>query len=806
MTSAFRLQQDFRYAFRALRRSPAIALTAVFAIAIGIGASTAVFSAVDRILFRSLPYPAAEQLVSFGFKAPIEPEEFMLGNAYLQWKTSQHSFAAMGAFMPGLRDCDLTERNPARLACADVEPSLLATLQVSPLLGRTFSTEEGRRGGPKAALITYSLWRGRFGGDPGIIGRTISLDAQSVSIIGVLPADFEMPTLLSANVLMPVQIVQSTAPGSTGPVLRTIARLKPGVTAAQAAAELQSVAIADQWIPPRFLKEVKFTVRNLRDRQVGDYETASAVLLAAVIMVLLIACANVANVLLARATARRREQAVRSALGASRWRLLSEALAESMLLACAGGALGVALAYALLHLFSRIAPQGIPRLNQATLDLRVLGFAAAACIVSGIVFGLAPGLRRTTIEELIGGSKVTDRRISLRQALVVVQVAACIVLLSGASVLLRSLWNLEAEPLGFHADHVVTARIALGPAQYPTGEARMNFYSRLEQQLQAMLGAEAVAMSDSLPPAGAMHSQPYYAMLPEGRERLPEGTGGMVAWRAVTPDYFRAFDIPIAKGRAFNTDDRSGSRFSIIVSGSLAQKMFGAEDPLGKRIQRFPDVPTYYTVVGVAADVKNGGVNLAGDPEYYVVRRGIAADAVPGTIVIVRSALQPQLVSKWIRSDVAALDPTLPVEFETMSARVGKLMAAPRFNAVLLGMFAAMALLLAAIGLYGVMAFLVAQRTQEIGVRMALGATPAGIAKLVLTRAAAWTFAGAAIGMAASLAGARVMGSLLYHVQPRDPIALSVSVVVLGVVAMVAAFVPARRAAAVDPMVALRHE
>lgn len=807
MNFVFHLRQDFRYALRGLRRSPAVALTAIFTIAIGIGASTAVFSAVDRILFRSLPYPDAERLVSFGFKAPIEPDEFMLGNAYLQWRAAQHSFEGMAAWSGGgFRDCDLTERQPARLACADVERTLLPTLRISPLLGRNFNVEEDRPDGPTVALITYSLWRGRFGSAQEIVGHSVSIDGHATMIVGVLPAGFEMPTLLQADVLMPLRLRRSTTPGSTGPVLRTIARLKDGRTDGQAAAELRSVATENQWIPPRFLNEVQFTVRNLRDRQVGSYKKGSAILFAAVITVLLIACANVANLLLARAAVRRRERAVRSALGASRWRLLSETLAESMVLAIVGGALGVALACGLLRWFARIAPQGIPRLNQASLDLRVLAFAVGACLLSGILFGIVPGLRRLDPEELAGAGRLTAKRASLSQVLVTLQVAACIVLLSGASVLLRSLWNLEAEPLGLNGHHVVTARIALGPAQYPTPEARLNFYVRLEQQLQSVPGAEAVALSDSLPPAGAMHSQPYFAMLPEGRERLPEGTGGMVAWRAVTPEYFRAFDIPVIKGRGFTDEDRSGSAFSMILSESLARKMFGTDDPLGKRIQRFPENPAYYTVIGVTPDVKNGGINVPGDPEYYVARRRVAADATARAFVIVRSSFLPALMSKWIRSSVAEIDPMLPVDVESMGERVGKLMAAPRFNALLLGVFAAMALLLAAIGLYGLMAFLVAQRTQEIGVRMALGATPSEIAKLILGRAARWTFAGAALGLAASLAGARIVQSLLYHVMPRDPLALGVSLIVLISVAMVAAFVPARRAAAVDPMVALRHE
>lgn len=834
MSLVSHLQQDFRYAWRGLRRSPAVALTAIFAIAIGIGASTAVFSAVDRILFRSLPYPDDKNLVVFGLLAPIEPREFMLGADYLEWKPVQQPFQNMAAY-GFISDCDLTEERPMRLACLDVESTFLPTLGVSPLLGRNFSEDEDRLpaqsmpapptrpqpsgisssdSAPRAALITYALWRGRFGGDRATVGKTISLDGHEVRVVGVLPRDFELPNLAHADILVPLALNPATnRHPNTGRVLRNVARLKPGYTPAQAELALAPLYRESlKYVPTQFVHEVKLSVRTLRERQAGDAKLGAVVLLGAVIAVLLIACANVANLLLARGAACSRERAVRSALGASRWRLASAAMAESLILAAAGGVLGIGLAYGLLRLLVKLAPQGIPRLEQASLDVRVFGFALFACLVSALLFGLAPALQPADAEELTSGRSVAGSRGVLRYALVAAQIAACIVLLSGASLLLRSLWRLQAEPLGLNSAHVVTAKITLGRQHYATPQSVAAFYEDLEQRLRRIPGVEALGISDSLPPMGAMRSRIFAGITIAGRLHFQQGTGGMVGWRVVTPDYFRALNIPVIDGRAFSEADREPGASALIVNQALKRRLFGDANPVGQRVTfdgaggNIPRDARWFDVIGVAADVKNNGVTEAAGPEYYIVRRHVAADVTATSYVSIRTGLSPDAMTRWIRSEIGALDPTLPVEIETMSDRVGKLMATPRFDALLLAIFAAMALLLAAIGLYGVMAFLVAQRTQEIGVRMALGATPREIARLVLGRAARWTFAGAALGLAASLAGARVVQSLLYRVAPRDPLALAASLIVLVSVAMMAAFVPARRAAAVDPMVALRHD
>ncbi|MBV8205836.1 MAG: ABC transporter permease [Acidobacteria bacterium] len=827
--------QNLRYAIRGLRRSPGMALTAILAIAIGIGASTAIFSVVDRILFRSLPYAQEDHLVVFGLRAPIEPREFMLGADYLEWKAAQQPFQSMAAY-GFVHDCDLTQDQPLRMSCLDVESSLLPTLGTPLWLGRNFTAEEDRslaqppgpplaRPGPsaisnegeapRAALISYALWRGRFGSDRAVVGHTISLDGHDVRLVGVLRRDFELPNLLHADVLVPLALnpVANRHP-NTGRVLRTVARLKPGITAAQAQQALAPLfADSLRYVPAQFVNEVKLSVRTLRERQMGEARRPSQVLLAAVVAVLLIACANVANLLLARSAARARERAVRSALGAARGRLAMEALAESLVLAFSGGAAGLALAYVLLRAIIRLNPQGIPRLEQASLDLRVVLFALACCAGSAILFGIAPALEPPNPQHLAAAHSVGRRGSALRFSLVAAQIALSLVLLSGAALLLRSLRRMQAEPLGISSEHVLTASLTLGPQRYPTAERISAFYADLEQRLRRLPGIDALAISDSLPPMGPMRSRIFAAIAVDGRPRFRQGTGGMVGWRAVTPEYFKALRIPMVEGRGFLESDRAPAANAIIVNQTLRRRLFGEQNPINQRlafegptVAPLPANEPWFTVVGVAADARNNGIEEAAGPEYYVVRRDVPQDATSRSSILIRTSLSPQAVSSWVRAEVASIDPALPVQMETMQQRVGKLMAGPRFNATLLAFFALSALLLAAIGLYGVMAFLVAQHTSEIGVRMALGATPGRIAALMLGRALRWTAAGAIIGFAGALALSHLIEKLLYRTAPRDPSSLTISLLLLVAVAIAAAFFPARRAASVDPMVALRHD
>jgi len=630
------------------------------------------------------------------------------------------------------------------------------------------------------------------------VGKRLPLDGEPATVVGILPPQFELPGLEHADVLVPqaLNLAEQQRP-RTGRVLRSLARLKPGITIAQAVAGLQPLFKESlEFVPPQFRKEVRLRVRSLRDAHIQDARLASWILLGAVAAVLLIACANVANLLLARTAARERELTVRAALGASRARLMRQALTESLLLAVTGGAVGCALAAVLLRVFVALAPEGILHLQQAaqvTADARVLLFTLAMSLISGMVFGSAAGA---------GG---VARRHLFRQGLVAAQICASLILLTGASLLLRSLWNLENQPLGMRTDSVLTASITLGQRSYGEPAKQLAFFDELGARLSRLPGVTQLALSDSLPPAGPARSTIYSLIDVRGRARSAEGTGGMVTWRSVTPAYFTALGIPILRGRAFVEQDRDPHGTAVIFSDTLARRMFPGEDALGKQIQPGRSGP-WLNIVGIAANVKNSGLAERDDPEFYVVRKHSEESARRTATAILRTANDPRAMSRWVRTEVARLDPTVPVDVETLNQRVGQLAQRPRFNALLLGLFAAMGLMLAAIGLYGVMSFLVAQRTREIGVRMALGATPGAVTRLVLAHAARWTVAGAALGVIASLWAARLLSTLLFNVSAKDPWVLATAVAVLLGTALVAAWIPSRRAARVDPMQALRQE
>lgn len=800
------LLQDLRYAWRGLLRNPTFALTAIVAAALGIGSTTAVFSVVDRILFRSLPYPNEDRLVSVGMMAPLDTNEFMFPDNYFDIRRYQTPFESITSFTAGVAGCDLSEANPVRLGCAQVEGNFLPALGLTPYLGRNFTSTEDRRGAPKVALMTYGLWQSRFGRNPNVVGKVFSIDGSPVTIVGILPVNFELPTLASADLVFPEALNEATE--HNGRALRVFAKLKPGVTVAQARAALQPLfdrAVASA--PAAFRKEIFFRIRSLRDRQVQDARLVSWVLLAAVVAVLLIACANIANLLLARSINRRKELSVRVALGASRPRLIRQALTESALLGLSGGMLGSALAWALLRLFIGIAPDGIPRLEQASLDSRVLLFALAGSLLSGLLFGLAPAFQDPKAVELTGTRSTGTRHSLLRESLV----AVSLVLLTSAGMLLRSLWKLESRPLGLNSEHVVTAEFILGKQRYSQDLQQLHFFEQLETRLQRIPGVTALAISDSLPPSGGIRGRPLVAIRVEGRPPFNEGTGGMIAWRFVTPEYFAALGIPIVRGRGFNEQDRGPGDEHVVLSQSLARKLFPDGDAVGKRF----DTGDRHIVVGVAADVQNSGTALPSEPEYYVVRKHStegtfhnqgSPDGWRSAKVALRTLLNPKVVSDSMLREFVALDPQLPVTVTTMQERVGRLAQRPRFNALLLSMFAGMGVLLAAIGLYGVMAFLVGQRTKEIGVRMALGATPHAISKLILQRAALWTLAGALSGLAGAFYAARVLRTLLFQVPEHDPLTYGLAVPGIFLIALVAAWMPSRKASRVDPMSALRHD
>jgi predicted permease len=800
------LMRDVRYALRGFRRNPIFAITAILTLALGIGATTAVFSVVDRILFRPLPYAHDDRLVSVGLTAPIIPQEFVLGGWYYEWRDHQTPFTALTS-EAGVNACDLTEHNPAHLSCASVEANFLPTFGVSPILGRNFLPEEDRPNGPKVALITYSLWTSHFNRDPGVVNRLIDIDGSHVRVIGVLPSNFEMPALEQPDLVVPQAVDASKVEPDR--VMFAFARLKPGITVAQAAEQLQpEFNYALSQAPARFRSEVHLRVRSVRDRQMQDARKAAWVLLGAVLAVLLIACANVASLLLTRATARERELAVRSALGASRHRLIRQALVESVILAILGLVAGCALAKGLLYGFVAIAPSGLPFLHTAQLDARILGFTVLIAVVCELVFGIIPALHRPRSIALTGRALPLGARAVMRKILVTCQIAVSVILLAGAALLVRSFTTLQMQPLGIQTSGVVTARISLNRYTFATPQARMQFFLRAETALRRLPGAAAVGLSDTVPPGGYHRDHIYNIMEVAGRAPMTGGTGGMVAWRWVTPDYFKALDIPIVRGQNFTEAQRTSSEHFMIISSSLVSRLFPGQNPLGQRIKPVPGGP-WFTVQGVAANVKNSGLSEEDEPEYYQLWRAEAEDwqqPHSAALVVKTTFATPTAMAPWIRTQVSTIDPTVPVEIETLNERVSGLADRPRFETALLSLFAGTGLLMAIIGLYGVVAFMAVQRTQEIGIRMALGATRADVMRLILGEGFRLIFIGGVLGLAAALSLSRVLQSVLFGVSPRDPVSFAAVTALLAIVALIAIFIPARSAMKTDPMTALRWE
>jgi len=803
------LVQDCRYALRGFRRSPAFWAVAGATIAIGIGASTAVFSVVDPLLFRSLPYPKDGQLVSVGYFGPVDNNEFNVVSSYLDWRRLQTPFQSITSMepQPSSSACDFDSGDvPRRVLCQFVEANFLRTFGLAPALGRDFTPDDDRPGAPVVVLISHALWGTAFGNAADVLGRAMVLDERPARIIGVLPRDFEMPQLGPADLLVPEQL-NSARPRSqnSSAFLRTFARLRDGVSirqAYQAMLPLYEDGLRKD-VPAELRPEVRLVVRSLRDRQIHEVKAASWMLLGAVLALLLLACANVANLLLARVAARRRELAMRLAIGAGRGRLIRQMLTESLLLGLSGGAAGCGLGWMLVRLFVRLSPEGMARIEQARVDLRVLAFAVAATVAAAILFGLAPALEQPRAEALAGRGAIGSSRLFLRRFLIVAQVAISLVLLTGASLFVRSLWKLEDQPLGFRTQNLVTASFTLRRQQYRAAAAQSAFFDQVEARLGSIPGGGLFALTDSIPPRGFM-GRPYSNIGIVGRPPVA-ANGGMVAFRWVSPGYFQAMGIPILAGRAFLERERASGAGPVILSASLARRLFGNQSPLGQQLVLDGDGRAF-PVVGVAADSKNAGVAEPPEPEYYRLRMAHSDRLGRGGVAVFRTALDPALLSRWIRREFAAVDSTLPVDIQTMEQRVDRFRERPRFLAAVVAGFASAGLLLAAVGLYGLLAFLVAQRTREIGVRMALGARPADVALRVLGQAGVWIVIGVAVGVAGSLAFSGAIRGLLFEVSPWDVVSLVVPALLLSGAGMMASWLPSRRAASVDPAVALRSE
>jgi putative ABC transport system permease protein len=683
-----------------------------------------------------------------------------------------------------------------------VEANFLPTLGIAPLMGRIFTADEDRPGGPRVVLISYALWQSEFGGVASVLDRIITVDEQRVRIIGVLPRGFVMPQLGEVDLLQQARFDESLPRSQASQqFIRSFARLRDGVTVKQARQQLQPLFedSARQDVPAELRSEVRLVVRSLRDRQFHDLIPASWMLLGAVGALLLLACANVANLLLARAAARRRELALRAAIGAGRGRLIRQMSTESLILAFAGGTAGTLLAFALVRLFVRLSPAGFP-FETAAVDTRVLLFALGVSVLSALVFGIFPCMERPNPEALTGWRNAGVISNRARAALVTAQIAASLVLLSGATLLSRSLARLQNQPLGFSPDHLISATINAHGSRYQRPEARGTLLDELESHL-SRLPADEFAMSDSSPLAGSA-GRPFSNIRVANHPPLP-ANGGLVLVRWVTPGYLRAMRIPLIKGRDFTESERVSGQAVVILSATLARKMFGEESPIGERID-FDAGAGWTLIVGVAADSKNIRIDRPADPEYYRLRPK-GRPSYSG-VACFRTGMSTDALAKLVRAEVASIDPNLPVTFQTLQDRIDQQVRRPRLIAVLVTSFAFSGLVLAAVGLYGVVSFLVTQRTREIGVRMALGARGRDVAVLIARFAGFCTITGAIVGGVSSLALARFARTLLFEVSPYDPLSLGISLLVLAVAAGLAAGVPSMRAAKMNPAVSLRTD
>jgi predicted permease len=727
----------------------------------------------------------------------------MLGYFYYDWQRNQKPFESLTSEDATTGECDLNERNPAQLNCESVEGNFLPTLGISPILGRNFLPEEDLANGPRVALISYGLWSNRYNLDRGILDKTIDIDGRPIRVVGMLPKDFEMPRLQAADVLFPKAIdemADRTSNGGLGRPRRAFARLKPGVSIQQAEAELQPLfQQALKQIPPDLRYDVHLRVRSLRDRQMQEVRLTAWILLGAVVAVLLIACANVASLLMARGAMRQRELVVRSALGATRARIVRQALTESLLLSIAGAIMGCILAVVLLRLFLAIAPANIPYLTQIRLDFRIVCVTVLFSFLCGALFGLWPVLQKPRSGMLSGRSPNTVSQAAVRQWLVITQIAASMVLLAGSMLLLRSFSNLEDQSLGMRTDNTLTVTLTLGEHAYPTPVSCLRFFHQLTTRVRFGPAISMVSVSDSLPPGTGHFGARLDEIVVGGRSPSSSNVTGVVGSRLVSADYFRALDIAMLQGTGFREEDMTASQRMVVLSKRLADLFFPNENPIGQQIrfEKHNAAEPWSVIVGVAANVKNSGLTKEEVPEFYRLRRDLPGDWERGgawgrtSVVVIRSSQPHDQTSRWVRSQVAALDPTLPIDVATLHQRVSKLADQPRFQTLLVGFFAATGLVLALIGLYGLISFLVTQRTQEIGVRLALGANKSDILLLVMGQSLRLIAAGTTLGLIAALATTQVLSSQLFGISAHDPATFAIGTLLLVLIALMATLLPA---------------
>lgn len=794
--------QDARFTLRAWRRNPGFAAGVVAVLALGTGSATALFSVLDRILFRPLPYVEADRLVSFGQVLPMagvtSSREIIWVRAYFQfWQPAPEPFQSITSILGRGAPCDLTEERPERLNCARVESNFFDVLGVPVALGRNFTAEEDRKGAPTVAVISHALWRRRFGGDPRAMGKRLEIDGQPVRVVGVLQPGFESP-LGDPDVFLPQQLRPLDASPNAGRFVTAIGRLKPGVTAQQATAAIAPLIEAGAKEFPQFTGPIQARVQDLRDLQVGDASRTAWLLLAAGGVFLSIVCVNASGLLLARIAARAREFAMRAALGASQARLARLAFAESILLAIAAGGLGVFFSWGLLKVFLRLAPTSIPRIEHASLDLRVFAVAAALSLVCGVAIGLWPALSSLRAGTMGARSRsTTGLRPRARFALITTQVALTVALLGSSGLLLHSLLNLVRVPLGFQSEQTLTMAVTLNAAHYPDAQRQTALFEQVLARIQAAPGTIAASWSNASPLGAYVITSGF----PVDGAALARDSG-VLHVRYATPGYIETFRIPMVRGRAFLKADRDGPPVAIL-SEAAERILFPGRNAIGHTIK--PLSGAWHEVVGVVRDVRSGGLTRNGEPDVYLVRNRRAESMRSGAIAL-RTTLNATDAGGLLKQALASVDPQLPSDVKTVTEQVAVLTARPRFLAALLAAFAGLALFVAAAGLYAVASFLVTQRTRDIGIRMALGASPAVIAREVAGEAIYWIAAGAALGYGLAQLAARALTAELFQIPATDAWSWASTVGVLAISLLLALIAPMLRAGRVDPAVTLRAE
>lgn len=802
---------DLVHALRMLRKNPGFATAAVVTLALGIGANTAIFSVCNAVLLKPLPYSEPGRIVMLweqprgGTPHTVAPANFV------DWREQTHSFSEVAALSPFSNLILAGQGEPARLRGAAVSSNFFSLLGVRTALGRNFLAGEDRSDRNHVVILSYRTWLERFGAQPDIAGRNVTLNDTSYTVVGVLPPDFQFASKASDfqarnqfDIWLPLALDLEKLHRGTHP-LRVFARLKPGVELIQAQSELNVLAANLERLYPENNRGKGITAVPLGEQVTANVRPALVTLFGAVGLLLLIACANVANLLLSRAAAREKEMAVRAALGASRRRLAQQLLTESILLASLGGAGGFLLALATVSALSSRLPADLSRASGIAMDTRMLVFTGLISLVTGILFGLAPlfQARRVNANESLkqNGRVGGGSQSRMRSILVVAQIAIAMILLIGAGLMAKSFWALLHVSPGFRTEHILTARLSLPRSRYPDNQRIAAFQRELLQSVRSTPGVQSAGFATYLPLSGTDNGWAFFI---EGRPPLPVGVYKVAKYRPASPGYFEAIGIPLLRGRAFTFADTEDAPWVVMINQSMARAYWGQEDPVGQRLHFESEV--WRTVIGVVGDVLHEGLDGEASPEMYVPFTQ-APNIESGPTIVVRTAIDPTAVAADVRGAVSAIDRAMPVDqIDTMEKLVSVSVAQPRFRTVILAAFSVLALVMASIGIYGVMNYLVIQRTHEFGIRLSVGATQGDVLRLVLGRAAVLIGVGLCLGLLGSVLLVRLIAKLLYGITPLDPLTFFAVSILLPAVALSASYIPARRATSVDPMVALRYE